>query len=243
LDKGEGGEVERVPPFRSRVEHKAPSLWAVLFIFLFFAGILFVLFLRSPLSHLSLISVTGHKLLTKQEIVKQSGVRLGMSFFGVKTEDVERNLRRLDAIKQVKLDKHFPSKLAIQIVEYPVVAYIQDEQTHIPLLANGAFLLTHPATSMLRTMPIFEGWDKEKASFSELTSQFANLPASIRSQILTIRPKEDKPDQAVLWTRREHKIEVRIDQLAERMKLYPKFLKQSPGTVHLLDSIWFTPGH
>lgn len=235
--------VERVPPFRIRVERKAPSLWAVLFIFLFFIGILFVLFLRSPLSHISKITISGNQNLTKQEILQQSGIRLGMSFFGVDTKDVESNLHQVSAIKQATMDKHFPSTISIQVTEYPVIAYIDDEQALIPLLANGAFLPTHPATSMLRTMPIFEGWSEEEAAFSKLTSQFALLPASTRSQILTVRPLDDKPAYVVLWTRQEHKVEVRIDQLAERMKLYPKFLNQPPGTVHLLDSIWFTPEH
>lgn len=235
--------VERVPPFRIRVERKAPSLWAVLFIFLFFIGILFVLFLRSPLSHISTIMISGNHLLTKHEILQQSGIRLGMSFFGVNTKDVESKLHRVSGIKEVSLNKQFPNLISIQVTEYPVIAYIDDEQTLIPVLANGAFLQTHPATSMLSTMPIMEGWDKEKASFLQLTSQFAHLPASTRSQILTVRPLEHKPDYAVLWTRKEHKVEVRIDQLAEKMKLYPKFLKQPPGTVHLLDSVWFTPEH
>ncbi|MCH5584708.1 FtsQ-type POTRA domain-containing protein [Shimazuella sp. AN120528] len=235
--------VERVPPFRIRVEHKASSLWAVLFIFLFFIGILFVLFLRSPLSHISKITITGNQILTKQEILQQSGIRLGMSFFGVKTKDVESNLHRVSAVKQITLDKQFPNTIMIKVEEYPVIAYIDDEQALIPLLANGAFLQTYPVTSMLRTMPVMEGWDKEKASFSKLTSQFAHLPASTRSQILTVQPLENKPAYAVLTTRREHKVEVRIDQLAERMKLYPKFLKQPPGTVHLLESVWFTPEH
>jgi cell division protein FtsQ len=235
--------VERVPPFRIRVERNASSLWAVLFIFLFFIGILFVLFLRSPLSHISKITISGNHFFTKQEIIQQSGIRLGMSFFGVNTKDVESNLHRVSAIKQVTMDKQFPSTVHIHVMEYPVIAYIDEEQTLIPLLANGAFLQTHPATSMLRTMPIFEGWDKEKASFLKLTSQFALIPASTRSQILTVRPLDNKPAYVVLRTRREHKVEVRIDQLAERMKLYSKFLKQPPGTVHLLDSVWFTPEH
>jgi cell division protein FtsQ len=241
LDKGEGGMVEKVPPFRIRVERKAPSLWAVLFIFLFFVGILFVLFLRSPLSHISTITVTGNHLLTKQEILQKSGIRQGMSFFGVKTKDVESKLHRVDAIKHVTMKKQFPSTISIQVTEYPVVAYIDDEQALIPLLANGAFLLSHPATSMWRTMPIFEGWDKEKATFLELTSQFAHLPAATRSYILTVCPMEEESEYVVLRTKSEHRVKVRIDQLAEKMKLYPKFLKQPPGTVHLLDSIWFTP--
>ncbi len=235
--------MERVPPFRMRVERKTPSLWAVLFIFLFFISLLLILFLRSPLSHIQTISIRGNQLFTKQEILHQSGLHTGVSYFGIKDSEVEAGIQKMSAVNQVKVEKQFPNKISIEVVEYPVVAYLNEHQVLTPLLANGTVFLSHPATTELSSMPIFEGWEKEKPAFKQILSQFVHVSTSIRNEIVAVRPMMDKPGVVLLLTRHQHKIEVRIDQLAERMKLYPRFLKQPPGTLHLLESIWFTPDH
>jgi cell division protein FtsQ len=241
LDLKEKVAVERVPPFRNRVERRSPSHWAVLFIFLFFVTILFILFLRSPLSHISTITVSGQHILSKQEILQSSGIRPGMSFFGVKTEEAKVRLMKLRAVKQVELDKQFPSTIAIRVVEHPIVAYIQDDQRLMPLLANGVFFPSHPVTTMWQALPLFIGWDLQQSSFLTVTSQFAHLPASLRRHVLTVRPMKGKPGYVVLWTRKGHKVETRINTLTKKMKLYPSFLNQPPGTIHLFESVWFTP--
>jgi cell division protein FtsQ len=181
--------------------------------------------------------------MSKQEILQQSGLHTGISYFGMKKSEVEARLNNLPAIRQVKVMKQFPNAISIQVVEYPVVAYMENDHSLIPLLANGATLISHPVTSAIKNIPVFEGWGKQKASFPLLTKQFVRIPATIRSQVITIRPMVDKPEEVSILTRRQHLVEVRIDQLAKRMILYPRFLKQPPGTLHLLDSVWFTPQH
>lgn len=185
--------------------------------------------------------MNGNRLTTKEQIVKQADLHLGTSIFGIDVSAIETKLQKLPAVHQVVVQKQYPNKISIHVVEYPVVALLNDHQTLIPLLANGTVLSSHPATSELSALPTFEGWDRERSVLKQVLSQFVHVSPSIRKWIVLIRPIKDKPSEVLLLTSHQHQIEVQIDQLADRMKLYPKFLRQPPGMLHLLDSVWFTP--
>lgn len=109
---------EHVPPFRNRVGKKrSPSPWIFAFIFLFFTGALFAIFLRSPLSKIEKIEVTGNRLVPTEEILAKAQLKKGVSFFGVQTEEVIERLSALPEIEQVNAVKSFPDKVSISIRE------------------------------------------------------------------------------------------------------------------------------
>ncbi|MBA4494243.1 cell division protein FtsQ/DivIB [Paenactinomyces guangxiensis] len=233
----------RVPPFPLRIGKKrSPSPWVFGFIFLFFMGMLFVLFLRSPLSEIERIEITGNQLLSEREILDRTHIAKGVSYFTVSGRAAEQSLRTLPEVKQVKVTKVFPNKVYIHVQEKPSTAILSIKgQQLLPILADGSILAHRPVSSVPTSIPVFRGWTASNPLLKIAVRQLAYLPAGIRREIETVKPVPDQADQVEIWSRRNHKIFVRASDLNEKMSYYPSLMNHPRGTLYLLESIWFAP--
>lgn len=235
---------ERVPPFRSRVEHKrSPSPWVILFIFLFFVGALLILFLRSPLSKIEFIEVQGQKLLSEQEILTHLDLKIGSSYFFIQEEELEKKLTQLPEVKHAQVTKRFPQSLIIHIQEKETIALFQDQnQRWFPLLSDGTVLLKRQVKNQAKAdVPIFLGWSLSNPSIKHVSQQLNKLPQDIRRHLISIHPVPSQNDQIQVYTRFQHRIIVRISDFPEKMRYYPSFYQHPLGTIYLLKSIWYQP--
>jgi cell division protein FtsQ len=234
--------VERVPPFRSRVGKKrSPSPWMYIFIFLFFTGMLLILFLRSPLSKIERIEVIGNRLVPTGEILAKTKVAKGISYFGVNASHAEAVLEAMPEIETAKVEKMFPNRIYIQIQEKPPVAILMiSEQKFLPILSNGTILENRPVVSQ-QFQPTFEGWARSSSTMKLAAVQLDKLPKNILSEIKVIRPVPGKQDQIEIWSGRNHRIFIRAKDLSKKMLYYPSFIHHPRGTLFLLESIWFIP--
>lgn len=55
-----------------------------------------------------MIDFQGSKYSTSEELLSQSGIKIGGQFFAVSTKDVEESLLKLKTIKDVSVQKDFP---------------------------------------------------------------------------------------------------------------------------------------
>lgn len=233
---------EHVPPFRNRVGKKrSPSPWIFAFIFLFFTGALFAIFLRSPLSKIEKIEVTGNRLVPTEEILAKAQLRKGVSFFGVQTEEMVERLSALPEIEQVKADKSFPDKVSISIKEKELVAWFETkEQKRFPILSDGT-ILSHRFLSSPQSQIVFTDWTRSDPILKSAVQEIAKLPESIKRTVRKVTPVSDHKDQVGIWTDRHHHIFVRVEDLSQKMSYYPSFFNHPRGTLFLLESIWFIP--
>jgi cell division protein FtsQ len=231
---------DRVPALRKRVGKKRPpSLWSYVFIVLFFSGMLFVLFLRSPLSKLEKIEITGNRLLSETEILARIDVSPGDWYFTVDASRVEKLLETMPEIQEAKVVKEFPNRMYIQVIEKPRVALLKKGDQMIPVLSDGTILTRRPV-NVAADEPVFEGWTENDALLRQAAAQFARLSLEIRREIRTVSPAAGRPDQVEIRTARHHRVIVRARDLARKMSYYPAFYQHEPGTVYLLESIWFS---
>jgi cell division protein FtsQ len=233
----------RVPSIRMAVEKRgSPSPWMVGFIFLFFVGMLLILFFRSPLSLIEQIHIKGNHLLTEHEILTKTDLKKGASYFLVSRSQVEHRLKSLPEIAEVQVTKSFPHQIYIQVKEKPLIALLKTkEERLVPLLADGTVLQHRILSSFHQAVPVFERWTHPSPTLTETAKQLAHLPESIRREIVMVEPVSTREDQVKLQSKRGHSIRVRVVNLQKMMSYYPFFLHHPPGNLYLLESVWFTP--
>jgi cell division protein FtsQ len=233
----------RVPPLRLRVGKKhSPSSWAFGFIFLFFAGMLLVLFLRSPLSEIKEIQVTGNQLVSEREILTKARLKRGASYFYVNAQAIEHALETVPEIKEAQVAKVFPNKVYIQVEEETTVAFFKTREGKLyPILSDGSVLTHRPVSLWRADMPVFEGWTTSSPAFKLTAQKLAMLPTGIRRELRVVKPVDDHLDQVEILSRRQHQIFVRVADLNKKMSYYPSFKNHPRGTLYLLESIWFSP--
>lgn len=233
---------EHVPPFRNRVGKKrSPSPWIFAFIFLFFTGALFAIFLRSPLSKIEKIEVTGNRLVPTEEILARTQLKKGVSFFGVQTEEVIERLSALPEIEQVKAVKSFPDKVSISVREKELAAWLETkEQKRFPILSDGT-ILSHRLLTSQQSQIVFTDWKRSDPIMRAAVQEIAKLPESVKSTVRKVKPVSNHKDQVEIWTDHHHHIFVRVEDLSQKMSYYPSFFNHPRGTLFLLESIWFIP--
>lgn len=233
---------ERIPPFRKRIGKKrSPSPWIMAFIFLFFTGALFAIFLRSPLSKIKEIEVSGNQLVPTETILKKARLKEGVSFFGVQPEEIQSHIQTIPEVNQTEVRKSFPDKVTILIKEKPVVGWFETKELkYLPILLDGT-ILPHRQLSFKSDLILFKDWDRSHPMFQPTVKEIGKIPPSIQRSIREIRPVSKHKDQVEIRTGYDHRIFVRVEDLSQKMNYYPSFFKHPRGTLYLLESIWFIP--
>jgi cell division protein FtsQ len=236
---------QRIPPFRLPHRSGRPSTrWANWVILGFFTGILVMLFLQSPLGKVERIQVEGNRWWSEKDLVKQSGLKPGMSFFGWSSDDVEMRLRSIQAVRSVKVSKDFPGTVHIRVTEYPQVAWWNAGQTRLPVLSNGAILYRFHTPATGEDYPVLTGWHDERA-VATLAKALGGLSPDIHRDIIRVKPAEHPiySDLVSVVTREGHLVKVRVSDFREKMALYPAFRDHPRGTLYLMDTTWFIPSY
>lgn len=231
---------ERIPPLRQKVGGKrSPSPWVLLFIWLFFLGMLLVLFLRTPLLKIQHIAIKGNHLLPTKEIAKVVQFQRGQPYFLVDESQLAQKIERLPGIHKVEVSKQFPNQLQIQVQEYSVLAYVErSDQLLVPLLSNGQLMHQYPQYARVSTQPVLTP-DELTPTMIQAFKQLTHLPIQLRRLIVDVSELTAASGQVMLTTSHHHRLIVRADEIREKVPLYASFQKHPPGTLYLLTSIWF----
>lgn len=97
--------------------------------------------IRSPLFALDGIKISGTRLLTQDDILQLSGLRIGQNVLSVHPGEVEARLRRIPLVKEVSVIRLYPSRVRIVIVERDA-AFVLVTQAGGWLLDSGGTVLT-----------------------------------------------------------------------------------------------------
>lgn len=76
-----------------------------------------VALVRSPLFEVDGIRIVGTQLLTRETVIAQSGLRVGMNVLSVDTESVRRRLETLPLVRKATVERLYPSKVRIRLIE------------------------------------------------------------------------------------------------------------------------------
>lgn len=99
------------------------------------AGLLALLL--TPVFDIDTITVRGNKTVSREDIVKGSGIVSGTNIFEVSLRRVKNNLEGMERISSAKIKRVFPSTISITVVEGAPVVYVYNDGDCVGITSDG----------------------------------------------------------------------------------------------------------
>jgi cell division protein FtsQ len=236
-------EDQKVPPLPKPPARPRTNRKLLAFLFVFFVTVLVILFFRSSLSRINEIQIEGIELIPKEVVGQAAALIPGDNFFATSGTTIENRVKGLPMVKSVKVTKHFPGVLHIQVQEYPKVAFqfTADGKTEA-VLADGASIDLPPGNFPL-DRPILSGWTDHDPNKKQLCKVLGDISAAALSDISEIKPdpSESYPDKIKLYTRSQFEVYTTIAYFPDKIDNLPAYiatLKEnniSKGVIKMLE--------
>lgn len=103
--------------------------------------VLIIVYLQTPISKVSTISVTGNENVSKKEIIDLSDINSGdTEFWSLDKQKTEKKIQQNKLVKKAEISKSLPNKINIAIEEYKAIAYLEKDDVYYEVLENGSVL-------------------------------------------------------------------------------------------------------
>ncbi|WP_243289965.1 FtsQ-type POTRA domain-containing protein [Bacillus sp. FJAT-47783] len=233
---------ERVPKLKEKRKQKT-NRQLTFFVILFFLLILIIIYLQTPLSKVSNIVVEGAVNVPKETVIKLSGITTETSFWKIEEDKTVAAIKENKQIKEVDIQKRFPSTVILSIEENERVAYVFKDSAFYPILENGGFLEKQKQLTV-PDAPILIDWKKPEM-IQAMSAQLKKLPSSIANAISEIHltPSNTDEEQITVYMSDGNEVIATISTFASKMKSYPQIISQIDpnikGTVHFEVGSYF----
>lgn len=234
----------RLPLLKEDKPKKKMSRKITVILLLLFVALLAVIFFRSSVSRITVIDFQGSKYSTSEELLAQSGMKIGGQYFAVSAKDVEDSLLELKTIQNVTVKKDFPGVITVTIEEFPAVAY-ELEQGGIlkAILSSGAAVPVND-TGIAVEKPILTNWDASDPYKAKLCQALASIPNELTSDISEIVPSPTLsfPDRIKLYTRSRFEVITAISLLKSKVSYLNQVIEtEQPGLIKMLEADSYVP--
>lgn len=234
----------RLPLLKEDKPKKKMSRKITVILLLLFVALLAVIFFRSSISRITVIDFQGSKYSTSEELLAQSGMKIGGQYFAVSAKDVEDSLLELKTIQNVTVKKDFPGVITVTIEEFPAVAY-ELEQGGIlkAILSSGAAVPVND-TGIAVEKPILTNWDASDPYKAKLCQALASIPNELTSDISEIVPSPTLsfPDRIKLYTRSRFEVITAISLLKSKVSYLNQVIEtEQPGLIKMLEADSYVP--
>ncbi|MDT7014776.1 cell division protein FtsQ/DivIB [Levilactobacillus namurensis] len=212
----------------------------------FMVVILVMVYLVSPLSHVSSVRVTGRQALSTRQVTTAVQIQRGDSIFNVLGHQrrlARQALKRNNRLKRVKISFQQPNRVRVRVVEYVTAGYVMRQGRYYEVLENG--IVSHQSDAQPESGTPVYGSFKSTKTLHRVILQYAQLPAAIKRNISEIHdaPTKADPDRIHLFMNDGNEVYARIDTFATKMAYYPSIaskMKQK-GVVNLEVGAYSAP--
>lgn len=227
---------------------RRPNRKALLFVVVFFGGLLVAGFLQSPLSEVSYLEVKGNHQLRYEEILRTAEVEKGMSLLAVDKGDVkDKLLSAFPLVQSVDVQVSWQGEVVIAIVEKKVAGLMVRDAMLYRILQDGTVLAgtkkleaeQMPVISQDNPGKLTPGQKVSSPDVLELVKQIPEVDRAVLDQISEVRVTADGPWRIFM----RDKFEVRIPprQFADKMKAYLAYrgalpADTKPGIINMLEA-------
>ncbi|MEK3731123.1 FtsQ-type POTRA domain-containing protein [Paenibacillus sp. FSL M8-0334] len=216
-------------------------IWILLLLFI---ALLTILFFRSPVSQVTDIEITGNTFNTDEQLLEESGVRVGDQFFGVDPDKIGERLQALGTIREAQVIKTFPGSISIVIEEQPTVAYeLTSDGSLLAILASGTSVPVS-ASGIAVEKPILTNWEPSDPNKAKLSEVLADIPGSLTSDISEITPSPTLsfPDRIKLYTRSKFEVITTVSLLKDKVEYLNQVTEvEQPGLITMLEADSYVP--
>lgn len=191
-----------------------------------------------------MIDFQGSKYSTSEELLSQSGIKIGGQFFAVSTKDVEESLLKLKTIKDVSVQKDFPGVITVKIEEFPAVAYELEQGGLLKAILSSGAAVPVNETGIAVEKPILTNWDPEDPNKAKLCQALASIPNELTSDISEIVPSPTLsfPDRIKLYTRSRFEVITAISLLKSKVSYLNQIIEtEQPGLIKMLEADSYVP--
>ncbi len=217
----------------------------LLSLFMFAIGI--VLYFMSPLSDVELLSVSGNREVTDQEVVNASQVRSGDPLWDTyfsKNEVVTNIVSNHPQIKTAEMKWAGINDFEFVISEWQTVAYMSENEQYYKILENGD-ILDEAQDVSIGNRPIFREFVEGEA-LNRLLDEFSKLDPSIHNLISEVKysPTDTNELLVHVFMNDGNQVLASIPVFSERMQYYPAMVQSVKGEKGLFDleaGAFFTP--
>lgn len=191
-----------------------------------------------------MIDFQGSKYSTSEELLSQSGIKIGGQFFAVSTKDVEESLLKLKTIKDVSVQKDFPGVITVKIEEFSAVAYELEQGGLLKAILSSGAAVPVNETGIAVEKPILTNWDPEDPNKAKLCQALASIPNELTSDISEIVPSPTLsfPDRIKLYTRSRFEVITAISLLKSKVSYLNQIIEtEQPGLIKMLEADSYVP--
>lgn len=106
---------------------------------------LILLYMFTNISYVKEVKVNDVQLITEKKVKEILDISRQDRLYTLPVNKMEQNIKLQDGVKNVKISRHFPNKVTVDIEEYDIVGVVPDGSDFNPLLENGQILtsVTH----------------------------------------------------------------------------------------------------
>lgn len=216
---------DRIPTFREK-RRKRTNFKFIFLTTLFLFLLLMLLYFQSPYSKVKTINVSGDELVAATYYEELSGVKVGDSMWGVKSDEIIKDIKSLDWVKSVSVTRKWLTTVNIEITEWQKVAYLAKDNTFYPMLENG--VLFEGSNELLPIdAPVFLAFEDETLR-KRLLKELSKLKPEVLALISQINatPSTSDPYAITLFMNDGYEVRADITSLASKLNHYPSIIAQ-----------------
>ncbi|MCP3026206.1 cell division protein FtsQ/DivIB [Halobacillus sp. A5] len=233
---------DRIPKLK-QVRKKKANRRLIQYLSVLFLLISIVVYLQSPLSHVSKVEIEGDRFINEEEIRELSGVTSTANIWQVDPAEVEEKVSQHSQVMDVKVNRDLPSTIVVEVEEAERIGYIQSDGQFQPILENGEKI---DSSEQLPggDAPILKGFN-ESTYLEEMSKQLNDIPKSISSLISEVHytPDDENPYLITLYMNDGYEVQASIRTFAEKITAYPSIVSQieegERGIIHIDVGAYF----
>lgn len=212
-------------------------------LFVFFFIIAAYLFFISPLAEIKTVEVKGNLIASKEEIIQESQLINGNSFFAFRSSAVEHRIEAIPGVKSANVNRTFPGKITLEIEEYRLAAY-QIVNGKAELVLEDGHVLPMNDLSTWLDRPILSNWTRFEALKLNLCKVLAELPYEQVADLSEIMPAPTKayPDKIKIYTRSSFEVVTTVSKLKGKLPYLANVVNdlkeagQTSGRITMLEA-------
>lgn len=178
----------------------------------------------SPLSHIGRINVVGNKVLSKQQMLRVSGIDRGDSIYRVVGKEQKLAKRVKDntsRVRQVSFSIAHFNQLTIRVKEYATAGFVPANGYYRVALCSGV-ISKERQKQPTGSYPVYNKF-KSRKQLSQMIQQYAKLSTKIQTGISEIQfsPTKADPQRVHLYMNDGNEVYATISTFADKMSYYP----------------------
>ncbi len=233
---------DRIPKLKEARKKKA-NRRLLFYLSLFFILITIIVYLQSPLSDVQTIQVNGSLMVKKDDIIELSDINTSTNIWTINTGQAEQLIQNHPMINTVEVQRHFPQSVHITIEEYKVAGFIKEEETFLPILANGE-IISEKTEIDVSEAPLLKNFSKEDL-LERMAYELGETPSGVFDLISEIswEPSKQNKYKITLFMNDGFIVQTTIRNFSNRIKDYPSIVSQIEegdyGIIHMGVGTYF----